>query len=188
MNNALRKLLFVGFLFASSGICARADLASIDVSAKEKASGKVVYKGKTGAGGKFATGTLAPGSYIFEFSSKDGTGFQVALAGAKSARQAKNRASGLAFDVEVGPAAKVSGQVTPTQATAAQASTKGNAKVRIINGKRYVWARGEIGSHMGGRWVLEEDAVAASKGEGRNSAEMLRDIQDLGSQGAASGR
>ena len=185
MKNVLRNFLYFGLLSAASTAFA-ASSPTVDVIVKEKA-GKVAFQGKTGAGGKFATATLPAGSYTFEFTAKDGSAFQVALAGAKSTRQSKkNPKSGQAFDVEVAPASKVSGQVTAAAATAANA--KSNAGVKIINGKRYVWARGELGSHMGGKWVPEEEATAVGKGDGRGSAEMLRSIQDMGNQGAASGR
>ncbi len=173
-------------LFLAGTSLARA--AGVEVTAREKASNKVVYHATTKAGGKFTTGTLTPGSYVFEFTSQDGSGFQVALAGAKTAKAIKSKNSGLAFAVEVASANKISGQITPTQATAAAAGAKSNANVKVINGKRYVWVRGEIGSNMGGKWVPEEDAEKTDPNASRRSAtEGLRRVQDLGGQGAVPG-
>lgn len=174
-------LVFAAFSHGATSV-------AVQVTAKEKASGKVVYQGKTAANGKFSTSQLSAGSYLLEFASLDGSGFQVALAGAKNAKQTKSKGQGLAFLIEVAPASKVSGQVTPTPATA-QAATKSNANVRVINGKRYVWVRGEIGSHMGGKWIPEDEAVATNPtGAKRSATETLTRMQDLGGQGAASGR
>ncbi len=163
---------------------------AVDVTAKEKASGKVVYQGKTGTGGKFATKSLTPGSYVFEFASKDGAGFQVALSGGvKSAKQIKAKGASLAFAVEVGGAAAVSGQVTPMKDVPVAANAKSSANVKIINGKRYVYVRGELGSNMGGKWIPEEDAGATNPdGSKRNAGDFLTKMQDMGGQGAASGR
>lgn len=161
---------------------------AVEVIAKEKAGGKVVYHGQTGANGKFATKSLAPGSYVFEFASKDGSGFQVALAGAKNARQVKAKGASLAFAVEVGSASAVSGQITPLKGTAVVANAKSNANVKVINGRRYVYVRGETGSHIGGKWIPEEEAEATNPtGSKRSASEMLTKMQDMGGQGGSPG-
>jgi hypothetical protein len=153
MKNVLHlSILALSALAVSAASAATA--ASVDVTAKDSASGKVVYQGKTDRAGKFTTATLPAGKYLVEFRSTEPQGFQVALGGTKSARQVKAK-SGLAFDVEVAPASKVTGKVTVVPLTAQQqlGLAKANKNVRIINGKRHVWVRGEIGSHMGGKWV-----------------------------------
>ena len=172
------------------GAASAASTAGVDITAKEKASGKVVFQGKTDAGGKFATATLQPGKYVVELRSKEPQGFQVALGGTKSAKQVKAK-DGLVFDVEIAPASKLSGKVTVVPMTAAQqqAAAKSDKNVRIINGKRYVWARGEIGSQMGGKWIPEEEAQAVNPNRSRGDAtEGLQRIQDLSGQGGSSGR
>ena len=189
MKNLLRNTLLILSAFVVTAALG-ANMPGVDVTAKEKRSGKVVYQGKTDAGGKFATATLQPGKYVVELRSKQPQGFQVALGGTKSAKQVSAK-NGLAFDVEIDPASKVSGKVTAVPMTAAQqqAAAKANTNVRIINGKRYVWVRGEIGSHMGGKWVPEEEAMAVNPNSSRkDAAEALQKMQDLGGQGAASGR
>ena len=189
MKNLLRNAFVILSVFAvttSSG----ANMSGVEITAKEKRTGKVVYQGKTDNAGKFATSTLQPGKYLIELRSKQPQGFQVALGGAKSAKQVSAK-DGLAFDVEVDHAAKVNGKVTaaPMSAAQQQAAAKANKNVRIINGKRYVWVRGEIGSHMGGKWIPEEEAEAVNPTGTRSSAaEGLQKMQDLSGQGAASGR
>ncbi len=173
-------------LFASLGFGAANP--GVEITATQKATGKVVFKGETGAGGKFATPKLDPGSYTFQFVSKSGAGFQVALAGTKSAKQLKGPKSGVAFAVEVGSASKVSGQITATAAATTVAAAKDNPNVKIIKGKRYVYVPGEIGSNMGGKWIPEEDAVKTDPNRSRrNAVEDAQRIQDLGSQGGVPG-
>ena len=188
MKNPLRYTLFILSAFVVTAAFG-ANMSGVDITAKEKKTGKIVYQGSTDAGGKFATSILQPGKYVIELRSKQSQGFQVALGGAKSARQV-NAKNGLAFDVDVAPASKVSGKVTAAPVSAQlQAAGKANPHVRIINGKRSVWVRGEIGSHMGGKWIPEEEAEAVNTKAGRaNAAEGLQRMQDLSGQGAAVGR
>lgn len=156
--------------------------AAVELTAKDKASGKVVYKGETNAAGKFSTSALAPGTYTFQFTAKDGAGFQVALSGAKSAKQIKGPKSSVTFAVEMASTNKVSGRVTATPATAATGG-KNDPNVKIVNGKRYVFVRGEIGSNMGGKWIPEEEARKSDPNrDRRNATEATQRIQDLGSQ------
>ncbi len=191
MKNMVRNgVVICALLLASVAYGATSD-AAIQVTAKEKASGKVAYRGKTDAAGKFSAGTLAPGAYVFEFQANQAATLKVALAGAKSVKQAGTSKEGLAFDVDVAAGKNVSGQVTatPMQGAQAAAARANNKNVKVINGKRYVFVRGEIGSQMGGKWVPEEEAVAVdSKDSRRSAAEILRRTQDLSGQGASSGR
>ena len=188
MKNVFR-LGVVALSAAVLSAASAANMSSVDVTAKEKGSGKVVYQGKTDRGGKFATTTLQPGKYVLELRSNEPQGFQVALGGTKSAKQVKAK-NGLAFDVEIAPASKVTGKVTVVPLTAAQqlGLAKANKNVRIINGKRHVWVRGEIGSHMGGKWVPEEEAeVVNSKDYRGRAGEGLQKMQELSGQGAMGG-
>ena len=189
MKNFMR-LAIIGLSGIVVSAASAANMPGVDVTAKEKGSGKVVYQGKTDRAGKFTTATLAAGKYELAFRSDEPQGFQVALGGTKSAKQMKAK-DGLAFDVEIAPASKVTGKVTVVPLTAAQqlGMAKANKNVRIIKGKRHVWVRGEIGSHMGGKWVPEDEAeVVNTKASRGNAAEGLQRMQDLGGQGAASGR
>ena len=188
MKNVLRLgVLALSALFVSAASAAAT--APVDVTAKEKGSGKVVYQGKTGAGGKFTTSTLQPGKYVIEFRSSEPQGFQVALGGTKSAKQMKVK-SGLAFDVEVAPASKVTGKVTIVPLTAQQqlGLAQTNKNVRMINGKPHVWVRGEIGSHMGGKWIPADEAETVNtKGARRDAGEGLQKMQELSGQGTGGG-
>lgn len=186
MKNTVRHILL---LFALAGTAAYgANMSGIDVVAKEKSTGQVVYQGKTDAAGKFTTETLAPGAYILEFRSKQGGALQVALSGARRAKQ-MTLPGGVAFSLEITPASKVLGKVTGEPIlTADQPAPKGTSKVKIVNGKRFVWVGPEIGSQMGGRWIPEEDAVATNPdGARRNARDNLRKMQDLGGQGGTPG-
>ena len=60
------------------------------------------------------------------------------------------------------------------------------AIVKVINGKRYVWVPGPIGSNMGGRWVEEGSEAAALSVSNKkgNDGEVLRKLQSADS-GAA---
>ena len=189
MKTLLRNTILGISAFAVASAFA-ANMSGVDITAKEKKTGKVVYQGKTDGGGKFATSTLPPGQYLIELRSKEAQGFEVALGGAKTAKQV-NAKDGLAFDVEVAPASKVSGKITPAKMTAAQqqAAAKANKNVRMINGKPHVWVRGEIGSHMGGKWVPADQAEVVNTKTGRgNASEGLQKMQDMSGQGAAVGR
>ena len=188
MKNPLRNTLLILSACVVTSASA-ANMSGVDVTAKEKRSGKVVFQGKTDAGGKFATTALQPGKYVIELRSKQPQGFQVALGGAKTAKQVGAK-DGLAFDVEVDPASKLTGKVTGTPMTAAQqqATAKSDKNVRMINGKRHVWVRGEIGSNMGGKWIPEDEAQAVNTKRTRgDAADNLRAIQDQGGQGPPAG-
>ena len=189
----MKNVFHLSILALSAIVVSAASAASkvpVDVTAKEKASGKVVYQGKTDGGGKFTTATLQPGKYVLELRSNEPQGFQVALGGTKTAKQIKAK-DGLAFDVEIAPASKVTGKVTIVPLTAAQqlGMAKANKNVRMINGKPHVWVRGEIGSHMGGKWVPADEAEVVNAKAGRgNASEGLQKMQDMSGQGAAVGR
>lgn len=189
MKNTLRVAIVTLSAVVVSAASA-ANASGVDVTAKEKSSGKVVYQGRTDAGGKFASPTLQPGKYVVELRSNEPQGFEVALGGTKTAKQVKAK-NGLAFDVEIAPASKISGKVTVVPLTGAQqlGLAKANKNVKMINGKPHVWVRGEIGSHMGGKWVPADQAEAVNTKASRGDAtEGLQRMQDLGGQGAASGR
>jgi hypothetical protein len=185
MKNPLRNtLLILSACLVTSA--SAANMSGVDVTAKEKRSGKVVFQGKTDKAGKFSTAALQPGKYVLEFRSTQPGAFQVAMGGPKAAKQVSAK-DGVAFDVEIEPASKVSGQVTGTPMTAAQqqAGAQNDKNVRIIKGKRHVFVRGEIGSQMGGKWVPEEEAQKVNPNRTRSdAAESLRNVQDQAGQGS----
>ena len=178
-------LSFVGaLLLVHSGLAA--STSGVQITAKEKSSGKVVYQGQTSVGGKFATPALQSGSYIFEFTSKDAAGFKVAMSGPRNAKQTAGRGNRVVFDVEMGKAAKVNGQVMSASAVVETPEKKGapmekvRANVKVINGKQYVWVPAPLGSNMGGKWVEEgtEGAVLRDTNRKGGDSEVLRHIQD----------
>ncbi|MBA2271444.1 MAG: hypothetical protein H0W20_12750 [Chthoniobacterales bacterium] len=135
-------------------------------------------KAKPSGTGKFGTGPLDPGSYVVEFRSSRLAGSKVSLtaAGGKKNVIADSVAGerfgggGVAMKVDVAPSARITGQVIAGSLAAAQGAAaaaapagteKVKANVKIINGKRYVWVPGPIGSNIRGRWVEEGSEAAA---------------------------
>ncbi len=146
------------------------------------ATGLVAYKGRTNAAGVFATGKLQPGDYVVQFNSSDATSGTYALAlsagkqkvTAEAVPGAKFAKGGVAMKVKVGPEMNITGQVWTGKAGTVLANA-GNTKVRIINGRRYVWLATQTGSNLGGRWV-EEGTPEAQYVE-RMSRQGIDDLQ-----------
>ncbi len=191
----LLPLFVCALLLSPSGWAA--SNSGVQITAKEKSSGKTVYQGQTTIGGKFSTPALQSGSYVFEFTSKDSPGFKIALSGPRTAKQTSGRGNRVVFAIEMGKAAKVNGQVMSTSAVVASADTKGapamekvRANVKVMNGKRYIWVPGEIGSNMGGKWVEEgtEGAVIRDTNRKGGDTEVLRHIQDQSGNVGRGGR
>lgn len=124
--------------------------------------GAAVFKGKTGSGGEFATGSLEAGNYIVQFTSGaaalKGNQYSIAAVGGQKAVTAnavageKFGGGGVAMRVAVAARSRLTGQVV-AGATAAT------------------------------------ENVAAAKREGNvrpgGNNDLIRRVQDLGSQGAA---
>jgi len=171
------------------------NMSALVVSVK-KPGGAPAFTSRTDANGNFTTGNLAPGSYMVEVRSQKaaemkGKMFSVVIAGGKhQVKQAgipgeKFAGGGVGMSVEVAKSGSLRGQVSTSAQTVAAAE---QSNVKIINGKRHVWVRGEIGSNLGGKWVLEEEATVPGQVRRGDASESLRKMQDLGGQGAASGR
>ncbi len=200
MTNIPRSLVLALTLFSAATLSAATGGASFDITVKQKANGKVVFQGNTDPRGSFSTAGLEPGSYTVEFKTKNAAaikGQDVAIelstgkgAVTKSSAPAGKFSSGVALNVDVKSGAKLSGQVRPSAVVASQSAAElGRGKVKIENGKRYVWVAGEIGSQMGGRWVEEGTEGAVIKtGSKRGDGEVLQRMQDMGGQGVGSGR
>lgn len=172
----LGNALLVFLLFISAAAYAGAKMPGVEIVGKDKTSGRVVYQGKTDANGKFATGQLSPGAYTFEFRSNRTNQMSVALVGPKRTVEQSSIPGGMAVHLVIGPDAKLSGEVRGEQI--ARAAAQSNAKMKIINGKRYVWLPAEVGSNLPGRWMLEADAAAAAAASKVQRAEG-RDLQIL---------
>jgi len=86
--------------------------------------------------------------------------------------------------VDVGRSSSLSGQIIAADAAGPEVSAPGgNARVRMINGKKYVWARGAVGTQFPGFWIPEEDARYDDPKRGVKSQENLRRLQeDIGRQ------
>ena len=158
--------------------------------------GAVVFRGKADTQGGFTAANLKPGKYIVEFraaksASLQRDSFAMKVAGGKKQTVAngvpgeKLGNGGVAMRVEVGRAGTLSGHIASLQPIAAAAPAgmqKVRANVKIMNGKRYVWVPGRLGSNMSGKWVEEgtEGAALAVTKEGE-AGQFLRNIQDQSS-------
>jgi len=192
MKNLSRNILLSLLALAASGAYG-ASLPAMDVTVSNP-SGKLVYKGKVAANGTFSTGKLEPGNYVVEFNSKTpgpkGAQYAVVVSAGKKKVSAdavpgeKFAAGGVAMKVDVGPGLNLTGQVA---AGAITAPGQSNARVKIVNGKRYVWVGPETGSNMGGRWVEEGEANVPGLNLQHAGAQGLQNMQDRGSQGSIPG-
>ena len=201
------KLLFRSPLLTVllAGTAFGATMPPIDVIVRDQSGGKVVHKGKTDAGGSFATPEVPAGKYSVEFRSgkvKPAPGAMsfVVSAGKGPAQQAaapaERLSGGVAVTIDVKKAASVSGRVAPAAAKSAAAAAgvewkQGDPLVpgalRIIKGQRYVWMPAEMGSNMGGKWVPEGTPGAPRANTTRGNQDGLRKMQDMAGQGAVPG-
>ena len=173
MKNTARYILLLILLIAS-GVHAGANNPPVGITVKQKPGGKIVKQVTTDASGNFSLGSLPPGTYTLEFRSPKSTEvsnkqFSLAVDGTKtSGKQSvagNSLVGGVALDVEVGPAANVTGQV----ATGANAAQK----------KIMVWIPPMLGSHMPGHWAEKGSAEEiSSRTRGRVSNERIHQIQE----------
>lgn len=186
MKTLSRSLLLTSLALLGAASLASAAVPTMDVTVSNS-SGKLLFKGKTDATGLFTTKSLAPGSYVVQFNSKSSKGgpFAVVVAAGKkkvvanSVPASKFSKGGVAMRVEVSKAMSLTGQVAEAgQTTMAsdEGSTKGNAKVKYINGKKYVWVQGELGSNLGGRWV-DANSPEAQNRQDLGGTKSLQDMQ-----------
>jgi hypothetical protein len=179
MKNVIRNILFSLLLVAASVAYA---VPAIDVTVADP-SGKVAYKGKTGGNGTFATGALQPGEYVVQFNGKANKGTQYALVlsagkqkvSAESVDGGKFEKGGVAMKIKVGKGMNITGQVSDAQKIAAS----GNAKMKVVNGRRYFWVSGGTGTNIGGHWV--EEGTPEAQNLGRMGQDGMRAIQESGS-------
>ena len=184
MKNFRRSLPFTLLaLFGAASLVSASPLPALQVTISNSA-GKLIYKGRTDSQGLFRTPSLMPGKYVVQFNAKSSLkGRELALvvgAGKKkvvanSVAGSKLNQGGVAMRVEVDKATSLVGQVSDAAAAAAN-TTASNSKVKYINGKKFVWIQGEMGSNLGGRWV---DAASP---EARDVLTIdqkgMRDLQD----------
>lgn len=147
-------------------------------------SGKAAFKGATDTKGTFATGTLKPGGYVVQLTSKSapkGAKYAVVVSAGKkkvtaSAVQAeKLAAGGVAMKIDVGAGLNITGQV---------ADDKSNAPIGH-NGKPMVWIPKKTGSNIAAHWA-ESDSGEAK--EAMTSTSMSRqDLQNRQNQSISPG-
>lgn len=155
-------------------------------------SGNLAFKGTTKANAPFATANLAPGNYVVQFHSKSEAlkGNQYLLVVAAGQKKViadavpgeKFAEGGVAMRITVGPGLNITGQVAIDQVVA----SAGSAKVKVINGKRYVWVTSRTGSNLGDHW--EEELRAPSQNVVTMSRDRFRQIQDRAFEGSMLGR
>ena len=144
-------------------------------------SGKVAFRGATNAEAAFSTANLAPGNYVVQFQSTSqalkGNQYLVVVAagGKKVIADAvpgeKFHGGGVAMRVAVERGLRITGQVATDQV----AAFVGSSKVKVIDGKRYVWVKARTGSNLPEHW--EEEGLAAARFVATISNDKLRRIQ-----------
>lgn len=155
-----RRIIFYGsvLLLLLLATLARADVPVLAVSVSDT-NGKVVFSGATKAGATFATQRLAPGEYVVQLKSsasiRKGERYLLVASAGRKKIIADNVAGemftgpGVAMKVRVSSRIEITGQV----ARSAAMSYHGDPKVKVIDGRIYLWVDAETGSHLGGRWV-----------------------------------
>ena len=197
-----RGILLVTCVLASLAVGASAapSTVSFDVIVKQKPGGTSVFQGKTDSRGNFATPLLNAGSYSVEFRSKQaaamkGRDITIAIKSGKgestqSTAPAGKFASGVAMNFEIEKPTKLTGQVGADAGAEALSNAKGPmvaGRVKIINGKRFVWMPPELGSNMGGKWVPEGSPGAPKANVQRGNRDTLQRMQDHSGQGSVPG-
>lgn len=146
------------------------------------ASEKVVFEKSVMADATFATGTLPAGNYIVQFKSRNGAlrgnqyllvisaGKKKVIADAVAGEQFAG--GGVAMKLKVEPGLHIAGQI----ANDASSTANSIARIRVINGKRYVWVAGYTGSNLGPHWELE--GIAPANNVTVMSGEQMWKLQD----------
>lgn len=169
-------LFFAVLLIASPGFAA----SWMKVTVFDGA-GKVAFQGTSGSAGTFATEALPPGRYIVQFNSTTravkGQEYSLVISAGRKKVVAYTVAGeqflggGVAMRIEVGSGLKITGQI-------------GNAIMARLDpktGKRLVWLRPRIGSHLPGRWVPEDSAEFVSfSNAGEIRLDTIQKWQDHG--------
>lgn len=188
--------LLCSLLLGAATVVQAGSVPALDVTVLNPA-GKVAYKAKTGPNGTFSTGKLEPGNYTVQFNSNSaaakGSQFAIVVSAGKKKVSAdavagdKFSKGGVAMKVDVGAGLNITGQVVTGQIAGAAGAGGGNAKTKMMNGKKYIWVGPETGSHMGGHWVEESMANAPNSNMDRSGADALQGMQDRGQGGAVPG-
>ncbi|MDQ2919309.1 MAG: hypothetical protein M3R10_05475 [Verrucomicrobiota bacterium] len=186
MKNLFRHTLLA--LSLSLAAFASAATPAVDVTVSDS-KGKLVYKGKTSANGAFGTGKLQPGNYTVQFNGNNMKGVYAVVASAGKKKVTSNAVAGekfakggVAMKVDVGTPMAISGQVAQA---GGEFTTANGTKVKVMNGKRYVWVGPTTGSNMGGRWV--EEGTPGAQNIHTIDTNGVQNMQDRGMQGGIPG-
>ena len=180
IRGSLLPLFFLGAVASYGG----APPVNVIVS---DASGRVAFKGATHLNAAFVTANLAPGDYVVQFKAKGAMTGQhyllVVSAGTKKViaddvAAEKFNGGGVAMRITVGSGLRITGQIAPDSA----AVSLGIQKIRVIDGKRFVWVKGRTGSNISDHW--EEEGLAAARNVVSLSMEKMREIQDGSFEGS----
>ena len=99
-----------------------------------------------------------PATTFIQLKSKDATGVYALVISAGKKKVSANAVTGeklgrgVAMKLELAVRSKISGQVAEANG---EITTSNGVRVKIQNGKRYLWAASGTGSNLGGHWVEE---------------------------------
>lgn len=151
-------------------------------------NGNVAFKGVTNGDATFATGTLPAGDYVVQFKSTRAelkrnqyllvvsAGKRKVIADAVAGEQFAG--GGVAMRLKVEPGLQIAGQIANQESTL----VTGLTKVRVINGKRYVWVQSTLGTNLGPHW--EAEGVANRNNVSILTHEKMRQMQDSAYEGS----
>lgn len=179
MKNTIRRTLPLLLALASSASA----IPPLDVTVSDATTGRT-HQMLTKPDGTFATGALPSGSYVIKFRSHDAAlandQFLLVLRAGKKTMVSNAipgkqfAAGGAAVRMQLGNEKQITGQVASERELR-------KAKVRMVNGKRFIWREGGTGDNFGARWV-EENSLRGATLTGL-SEEAFRNMQERGAQG-----
>lgn len=184
MKTTIRGALFSLFLIVTAGAYA---VPSLEVTVLDSQT-RMGFKCATKTDGTFTTGKLAPGSYVVQFKSRNAAvkkdryllivcaGKKTVISNAFSGDSFSGGGVAVRMDVDAGKS--ITGQV-------ASATELEQAKVKVVNGKRYYWTPSDLGTNLGGRWV-EASSASTLNVVGWNLLEIRR-LQDHAGEASMGG-
>lgn len=187
MTKKLHTILLTCLALTVLLTTAHAGIPGINVIVSDSA-GKVAFKGVTRADSTFATSSLPPGDYVIQFRSTNAglrgnqyllvvsAGKKKVIADAVAGEQLGG--GGVAMKLKVASGLQIAGQIANQESTVVQ----GPNKVRVVNGRRYVWVQSRLGSNLGPHW--EAEGIANANYVGILSKQKMAKIQDSAYEGS----